>query len=203
MRPQRIVEDVSALPTYAFGPRMTMWWGTLGFCALEGMGFALAIGAYLYLVHVNPQWPLADLPPNHWPGTLAHRHPPREHLAEPPRRAPRARGEPAARVRRDLVVMSRDRRRAASRSASTSSRSSTCAGTRTPTARSTWHPARPARRPHHHRPRRHAGADRADVHAPRPAASASATSRTTPSTGTSSSRSWLPIYLLIYWVPRW
>jgi hypothetical protein len=40
---------------------MTMWWGTLGFCALEGMGFALAIGAYLYLVQVNPQWPLADL----------------------------------------------------------------------------------------------------------------------------------------------
>ena len=26
-----------------------MWWGTLGFMALEGMGFALAVGAYLYL----------------------------------------------------------------------------------------------------------------------------------------------------------
>ena len=70
MRPQRVVEDVSALPTYGFGTSMTMWWGTLGFCALEGMGFALAIGAYLYLVHVNPQWPLADVPPDHWPGTI-------------------------------------------------------------------------------------------------------------------------------------
>jgi heme/copper-type cytochrome/quinol oxidase subunit 3 len=70
LRPQRVVEDLSALPTYGFGTRMTTWWGTLGFCALEGMGFALAIGAYLYLVHVNPQWPLADVPPNHWPGTI-------------------------------------------------------------------------------------------------------------------------------------
>ena len=70
MRPHRVVEDVSALPTYSFGATMTTWWGTLGFCALEGMGFALAIGAYLYLVQVNPQWPLADAPPNHWPGTI-------------------------------------------------------------------------------------------------------------------------------------
>jgi len=70
VRPHRVVEDVSALPTYSFGATMTTWWGTLGFCALEGMGFALAIGAYLYLVQVNPQWPLADAPPNHWPGTI-------------------------------------------------------------------------------------------------------------------------------------
>jgi cytochrome c oxidase subunit 3 len=105
VRPQRIVEDVSALPTYAFGVRMTTWWGTLGFCAIEGMGFALAIATYLYLVHVNPQWPLADSAPNHWPGTavlvillaslwpnlLAERH---------------AREENLAAVRRDLVIMS-------------------------------------------------------------------------------------------------
>jgi heme/copper-type cytochrome/quinol oxidase subunit 3 len=70
VRAQRVVEDISALPTYAFGTRMTMWWGTLGFCALEGTGFALAIGTYLYLVQVNPQWPLADVAPNHWPGTV-------------------------------------------------------------------------------------------------------------------------------------
>lgn len=67
---QRPVQDVSGLPTYAFGPRMTTWWGTLGFCALEGMGFALAIGAYLYLVHINQDWPLSAPPPNHWPGTV-------------------------------------------------------------------------------------------------------------------------------------
>ena len=61
--PPRATLDVSALPEVVFGHKDTTWWGTLGFCALEGMGFALAIGAYLYLVHVNPQWPLADVPP--------------------------------------------------------------------------------------------------------------------------------------------
>ena len=110
VRPQRIVEDVSALPTYAFGPRMTMWWGTLGFCALEGMGFALAIGAYLYLVQVNPQWPLADIAAEPLARHARSRHPPREHLAELPGRAPRQATRTCAAVRRDLVIMSRRRR---------------------------------------------------------------------------------------------
>jgi cytochrome c oxidase subunit III len=66
---QRPVQDVSALPTYAFGPRMTMWWGTLGFCLLEGTGFALAVGGYLYLAFINPQWPLsAPAPGLLWSG---------------------------------------------------------------------------------------------------------------------------------------
>jgi heme/copper-type cytochrome/quinol oxidase subunit 3 len=63
------VEDVSHLPTSGFGPVSPTWWGTLGFVALEGTGFALAAGAYLYLREVNPQWPIAVAPPNHWPGT--------------------------------------------------------------------------------------------------------------------------------------
>jgi cytochrome c oxidase subunit III len=66
----RAEADVSGLPTYGFGARSPVWWGTLGFVAIEGMGFALAIGMYLYLVHTNPGWPLADVPPNHWPGTI-------------------------------------------------------------------------------------------------------------------------------------
>ncbi|MCP8940875.1 cytochrome c oxidase subunit 3 [Alsobacter sp. SYSU M60028] len=60
---QRPVLDVSSLPDFAFGPRSTMWWGTLGFCALEGTGFAIAAGAYLYLAWLNPQWPLSAPPP--------------------------------------------------------------------------------------------------------------------------------------------
>ena len=59
---QRIELDVSALPTYGFGPKGSPWWGAMGFIALEGMGFALAAGAYLYLMAVNPNWPL-DAPP--------------------------------------------------------------------------------------------------------------------------------------------
>ena len=58
------VLDVSRLPTYAMGHRSPMWWGTLGFCVLEGTGFALAIGAYLYLSFLNPQWPLSAPPPD-------------------------------------------------------------------------------------------------------------------------------------------
>src|SRR5215213_9501840 len=67
---QRPVQDVSALPTYSYGSVSPIWWGTLGFVALEAMGFALAGGAYLYLRQVNPQWPIAVAPPNHWPGTI-------------------------------------------------------------------------------------------------------------------------------------
>src|SRR3954462_3804320 len=67
---QRLVQEVSALPTSGFGSSSPIWWGTLAFIALEGMGFALASGAYLYLPQVNPQWPIAAPPPNHWPGTI-------------------------------------------------------------------------------------------------------------------------------------
>lgn len=64
----RIALDVSGLPTYGFGPRSGPWWGAMGFIALEGMGFAIAAGAYLYLLAVNSHWPL-DIPPGLWPGT--------------------------------------------------------------------------------------------------------------------------------------
>src|SRR4051812_40491939 len=57
------VLDVSGLPTYAFGARSPVWWGTLSFCVLEGTGFALAVGAYLYLAFINPHWPLSAPPP--------------------------------------------------------------------------------------------------------------------------------------------
>ena len=60
---EKPVLDVSALPTYAFGPRMTTWWGTLAFCVLEGTGFVLATAAYLYLAWLNPTWPLSAPPP--------------------------------------------------------------------------------------------------------------------------------------------
>jgi heme/copper-type cytochrome/quinol oxidase subunit 3 len=60
---EKPVLDVAALPTYGFGPRMTTWWGTLAFCVLEGTGFVLATAAYLYLAWLNPTWPLSAPPP--------------------------------------------------------------------------------------------------------------------------------------------
>jgi heme/copper-type cytochrome/quinol oxidase subunit 3 len=61
--------DVSALPTHAFGSRTLTWWGTLAFMSLEGMGFALASAAYLYLMVLAPKWPLNSSPPDLGPGT--------------------------------------------------------------------------------------------------------------------------------------
>jgi heme/copper-type cytochrome/quinol oxidase subunit 3 len=59
----RIVGDVSALPTAAMGPRSLVWWGTLGFMLIEGTGFVLAAGVYLYLRGQAGAWPPPGDPP--------------------------------------------------------------------------------------------------------------------------------------------
>jgi cytochrome c oxidase subunit III len=41
----RTVLDVSGLPTYAYGNRGLMWWGTWGLIFIEGIVFAAAIVA--------------------------------------------------------------------------------------------------------------------------------------------------------------
>jgi cytochrome c oxidase subunit 3 len=56
--------DASRLPSYAFGHRSLMWWGTLGVMAIEGMVFALTIGTYLYLRTRTQQWPPSGIPPD-------------------------------------------------------------------------------------------------------------------------------------------
>jgi cytochrome c oxidase subunit III len=68
---QTIVRHVDELPTCGFGSQSGPWWGAMAFMALEGMGFAIAIAAYLYLYAVNPAWPLKSPPPDLGPGTLA------------------------------------------------------------------------------------------------------------------------------------
>jgi cytochrome c oxidase subunit III len=62
--------DLARLPNYGFGSRMTNYWGTLAFIILEGTGFALAIGTYLYLMMVNQRWPIDAPPPALLPGSL-------------------------------------------------------------------------------------------------------------------------------------
>jgi len=49
--------DVSALPPGAFGSRTLTFWGTLGIVVIESTVFAVAIGAYFYLVSRFPAWP--------------------------------------------------------------------------------------------------------------------------------------------------
>jgi cytochrome c oxidase subunit III len=62
--PVRRELDVSELPSYAFGHRSLMWWGTFGLIAIEGTLFALAIGAYLYLRSQSDDWPISAPPPD-------------------------------------------------------------------------------------------------------------------------------------------
>lgn len=62
--------DVSRLPTYAFRHRALVWWGTVSLIVIEGMMFALLIAAYLYLKGRAPQWPPAHPPPDLLWGTL-------------------------------------------------------------------------------------------------------------------------------------
>jgi heme/copper-type cytochrome/quinol oxidase subunit 3 len=62
MRP-RFAHDVSGLPNHAFGPDSIVWWGTLGFVAIEGMGFVLALASYFYLMREVPSWPPGSIAP--------------------------------------------------------------------------------------------------------------------------------------------
>jgi heme/copper-type cytochrome/quinol oxidase subunit 3 len=67
-RDGRLVEegrllDVSTLPTFAFGHRSPMWWGTMGLMLIEGTVFALAIMAYFYLRSHATAWPMTRFPP--------------------------------------------------------------------------------------------------------------------------------------------
>jgi cytochrome c oxidase subunit III len=62
--------DVSGLPTYAYGNRSLMWWGTLGMILIESTVFALAIVTYFYLRERSYLWPPHGTAPALIYGTL-------------------------------------------------------------------------------------------------------------------------------------
>ena len=68
--PRVRILDVSGLPTYAFGHRSLMWWGTFGMILIEATVFALAIGSYFYLRDLASSWPPHGVPPVLTYGTL-------------------------------------------------------------------------------------------------------------------------------------
>lgn len=53
----RLDMDLSAVETHGFGHRVVPWWGTIGFILIEGMGFVLSIGIFLYVPLTDPEWP--------------------------------------------------------------------------------------------------------------------------------------------------
>jgi heme/copper-type cytochrome/quinol oxidase subunit 3 len=67
----RFTGDLAHLPTHAFGHRSLTWWGVIGFMVIEGGFFALTIAAYFYLMSQEHSWPPPPFaPPNLLAGTL-------------------------------------------------------------------------------------------------------------------------------------
>jgi heme/copper-type cytochrome/quinol oxidase subunit 3 len=67
---ERPVLDVSGLPTVQFGIRSITWWGIMGMMAIEGTVFLLMIAAYFYLHSRSVEWPPHSNPPDLFWGTL-------------------------------------------------------------------------------------------------------------------------------------
>lgn len=53
----RFTEDLSDLPTHKFGPSSITWWGIMGFMIIEGTAFALAFAVYFFLMGHEQGWP--------------------------------------------------------------------------------------------------------------------------------------------------
>jgi heme/copper-type cytochrome/quinol oxidase subunit 3 len=62
--------DICHLPTFAFGQRSPMWWGTMGLIAIETTVFALVVMSYFYLRSHASVWPMSRFPPDLVWGTV-------------------------------------------------------------------------------------------------------------------------------------
>jgi heme/copper-type cytochrome/quinol oxidase subunit 3 len=54
--------DVSGVQTFAFGSRSIMWWGTILTIAIEATVFIVTIAAYFYLQGNEVTWPPGNIP---------------------------------------------------------------------------------------------------------------------------------------------
>ena len=67
----RFTGDVSGLPTSKFGPSSLTWWGIIGYMVIEGMGFALMFFVYFFLMSHEQGWPPEGRPaPDVLAGTI-------------------------------------------------------------------------------------------------------------------------------------
>lgn len=60
--------DVARLPTYVYGSRSMMWWGTMGLMLIEGTVFAITVVVYFYLRSHSQTWPINRAPELLWGG---------------------------------------------------------------------------------------------------------------------------------------
>ncbi|HYD36345.1 MAG TPA: cytochrome c oxidase subunit 3 [Allosphingosinicella sp.] len=71
MSEPRFTADVSHLPTHGFGHRALTWWGEIAFFVIEGTAFVMAIAAYFFLLNQEQLWPPPPFaPPDLLAGTL-------------------------------------------------------------------------------------------------------------------------------------
>jgi cytochrome c oxidase subunit 3 len=66
--PPSFTQDLAELPDHAFSYRSLTWWGIIGFMVIEGTFFALAIAAYFFLMSHEQHW---APPPVRPPGLVA------------------------------------------------------------------------------------------------------------------------------------
>ena len=57
IRAPRFSQDVADLPTTKFGSSSLTWWGIIGFMVIEGTAFGLAFAAYFFLMGHEQGWP--------------------------------------------------------------------------------------------------------------------------------------------------
>ena len=53
----RFTDSVADLPTHKFGPSSLTWWGIIGFMVIEGAAFGLAFAAYFFIMGHEQGWP--------------------------------------------------------------------------------------------------------------------------------------------------
>jgi cytochrome c oxidase subunit 3 len=53
----RFTGDVAELPTHKFGSSSLTWWGIIGYMVIEGAAFGLAFAAYFFLMGHEQGWP--------------------------------------------------------------------------------------------------------------------------------------------------
>jgi heme/copper-type cytochrome/quinol oxidase subunit 3 len=71
IRPVRFTDDLSDLPTHKFGTSSLTWWGIVGFMVIEGVAFGLVFATYFYLMSHEQGWPPEGrAAPNMLAGTL-------------------------------------------------------------------------------------------------------------------------------------
>lgn len=64
-------EDLSELPNDILGSGSLTWWGTIGFMVIEGAAFGLVFAAYFFLMNQEQSWPPEPWPAPNWlAGTL-------------------------------------------------------------------------------------------------------------------------------------